>query len=140
MSKKSRLLVGLSLLLAAFIAGFAPQYIEKGRLQGQLDSANGRLEAMQSDLKMAELRDLSGLMLTEVLRRNYGSAAEYSSRYFEKVRQASQETANAARQEGLRELLANRDPITAVLAQADPASAAKIQQLYARTFEVTRNE
>src|ERR1051326_6116397 len=131
MASKSKVLFWFIVVLSAFLLGLIPQAFQKQKLFSELSSVNERLLSTGRDLKMVELRDLCGLMLLEVLRRNYGSASNYSTQYFEKVRQAASEAQDPARKNGLEDLLHSRDSITAALAQGDPASASEIQALFA---------
>jgi hypothetical protein len=140
MTTKSKLLLWIISVVIAFLLGLVPQYLQKERLRDELQTTNQRVLSGGLDSQMAEIRDLCGLMLLEVLRRNYGSANDYSSKYFEKVHQAMENPQNASRKKGLEEILGNRDAITAALAQADPATTSQVQALCARTYEVTRNQ
>ena len=138
MTTKAKIVLWLTLLIAAFLFGLVPQYLQKQQLRGELIAANERMGSVERNLKMAELRDLAGLMLLEVLRHNYGSAKDYSSSYFDKVRKAAENPQNESQKKGLEEILANQDSLTSALAQADPASLSQVQMLAARTYEITR--
>ena len=140
MTTKNKLVLWLILLLAAFLIGLVPQYLQKEQLRAQLETDTEHVKSMEVELKMAELRDVCGLMLLEVLRRNYGSAQDYSTTYFEKLREAAENPENSSRKKDLEELLGNRDSVTSALAQGDPASATQIQALFARTYQITRNQ
>jgi hypothetical protein len=48
--------------------GFAPQYLESRRLRNELNANTERLTADDLELRLAELRDLSGLMLLKAQR------------------------------------------------------------------------
>jgi hypothetical protein len=137
MTTKGKAGLWLVTALAAFLLGFAPQYLQKERLRSDLAAANQRALSAEQAVRMGELRDLCGLMLMEVLRQNYGIAKDYAARYFDSLGAAAGATDDAARKKGLEELLTRRDAVTALLAQGDPASAAEAQSLYARTSEVT---
>jgi hypothetical protein len=130
MTTKTKLIAGLLILLAAFLIGFVPQYMGKVRLRDEL--LTSRL-----DLRMAELRDLCGMMLLEVQGQNYGLAREFSTQYFEKVRQVAEDVPDPLGQP-LRELLTSRDSLNALLAQADPASSSHIQMLCRRTYQASK--
>jgi hypothetical protein len=140
MTTKSKLLLWVISVLAAFLLGMVPQYVQKEHLRRELQTANDNVTAIQADSQLAEARDLCGLMLLEVLRHNYGSAKDYSANYFEKAHQAMENPKNSSRRKGLEELLASRDSLTSSLAQGDPASASQIQALCARTYELTRSQ
>jgi hypothetical protein len=85
-------------------------------------------------VQLSDLQGIAGMMLLEVSRHNYGLASEHSSRYFMKLAalidaMPEEELLKAT----LEQLAAERDSLTAGLAQADTASAAKVQELLSRT-------
>ena len=137
MTNKTKVIAGLLILLATFLIGFVPQYLDKVRLRNELRTSDERVMLLQLDVRMAELRDLCGMMLLEVQGQNYGLAREFSTQYFEKVREVAEDAPDPLGQP-LRELLTNRDSINALLAQTDPASSSQIQMLCRRTYEATK--
>src|SRR5688572_1333587 len=138
MTTKTKLLLIFLLIVAVFLLGFVPQFLETRKARNDLTAGNARIAELENQLKLAELRDLSGLMLLETQRRNYGSASEHASRYFDKVRQiAASETPQGKSKVG--ELLNDRESVTTALAQVDnPASISTIQMVFERTYELTR--
>jgi hypothetical protein len=122
---------GLVVLVLVFLLGFVPQYLEKRQIQSELAISTERL-------KVSELRDLAGMMMLEALRQNYGVARDYSSQYFEKLRDTSEHVENATLKTSLQELLSSRDAITASLSKADPASASQLQAIFAKTQAATK--
>ena len=116
---------------------FVPQYRNKARLRSELRTSSEQVMSLELDLRMAELRDLCGTMLLEVLQHNYGLARDYSTQYFEKLRQGAEDVPDP-RGQLLRELLAKRDSVTTLLAQSDPASSSELQMLLSRTYEATK--
>ena len=139
MTTKNKILFTVSLTVIAFLVGFILQFLEAREAKNQLTEANQRLMQLENRVRLGELRDLSGLMLLETMRRNYGSATGYSTRYFDKVREIS----TAEGQQGqtkVIELLSSRDSVNAALAEVDnPASLTTIQMLFERTHELTRD-
>lgn len=139
MTTKNKILFTVALTVIAFLVGFILQFLEAREARKGLDEANQRVMQLEGRLRLSELRDLSGLMLLETMRRNYGSATGYSTRYFDKVR----EITTAEGQQGqtkVSELLNSRDSVNAALAQVDnPASLTTIQMLFERTHELTRD-
>ena len=139
MTTKNKILFTVALTVIAFLVGFVLQFLEAREARKGLDEANQRVMQLEGRLRLSELRDLSGLMLLETMRRNYGSATDYSTRYFDKVR----EITTAEGQQGqtkVSELLSSRDSINAALAQVDnPASLTTVQMLFERTHELTRD-
>jgi hypothetical protein len=137
MTTKSKLLFSFVLAAIMFLVGFVPEFLQKREIQKELTAAREQSTQLENQLKVAEVRDLSGQMLLETLRRNYGSASDYSARYFDKIREITQaETAQTG--SGLAELLNNREAVTTALAQGDASSLSTVQSLVERTYELTR--
>ena len=142
MTTKNKILFTIALTVIAFLAGFILQFLEAREARKGLDEANQRVMQLEGRLRLSELRDLSGLMLLEAMRRNYGSATDYSTRYFDKVREitTAQGQQGQQGQTKVSELLSSRDSVNAALAQVDnPASLVTIQMLFERTHELTRD-
>ena len=131
MTAKQKTVIGLVMLVLVFLLGFMPQYLEKRQLQRELAISIEKL-------KLSELRDLAGLMLLEGLRQNYGVARDYSSQYFDKLRETSEQAENSTLKTQLQELLDSRDTVTAALSKADPASASQLQAIFAKTQTATK--
>jgi septation ring formation regulator EzrA len=139
MTTKNKFLFTVALAVTAFLVGFILQFLEARKARNELAQVNQRLMQVESRLKLAELRDLSGLMLLETMRRNYGSATEYSTRYFDRIREITTSEGQLG-QSKVSELLTSRDSVNAALAEVDnPASLSTIQRLYERTNELTRD-
>ncbi len=136
--EKNKWLIGGILLVAVFLVGFLPPFLEARRVRDELGDSGERVASLELDLRMAELRDLSGMMLLEALRQNYGLARDHSSAYFERLQELVTDNPDLSTTADLRGLLGNRDSITAIIAQNDPATLTEIQELYLRTHEVTR--
>jgi len=131
MSATQKTVGGLLILVLAFLLGFVPQYLEKRQIQRELAISTEKV-------KMSELRDLAGMMLLEGLQQNYGVARDYSSQYFDKLRETSERVENSTLKASLQELLGSRDMVTAALSTADPASASQLQAIFAKTHAATK--
>jgi hypothetical protein len=133
MTAQQKTVTGLVILVLVFLLGFVPQYLEKRQIQSELAISSEKL-------KLSELRDLAAMMLLEVLRQNYGVARDYSSQYFEKLRETSEQVENSTVKTSLQELLNSRDTVTAALSKADPASASQLQAIFAKTQAATKTQ
>ena len=129
---KNKTIVAAIALIAVFLVGFVPQYVKVNRLENELRQS--RQEAAG-----AELRDLIGFAYVQASQKNYGLAAETSSRFFNRVREVANQTQDANRRKGLEDLLALRDSVTAALAKGDAAVMGDLQQLFLKARQVTRN-
>ena len=120
---RNKLLIGFALLLAVFLSGFVPQYLELGRVRAELESAR------QAGV-LAEVRDLAGYLALETSQKNYGTAASHATRFFDRAKQVHDTTADPRIKQTLAEVLASRDQVTAGLAKGDPAVLAPVQELF----------
>jgi hypothetical protein len=129
---KNKTIVAAIALISVFLGGFVPQYVKTNRLENELRQS--RQEAAG-----AELRDLIGFAYVQASQKNYGLAAETSSRFFNRVREVANQTQDANRRKGLEDLLALRDSVTAALAKGDAAVMGDLQQLFVKARQVTRS-
>ena len=129
---KKKIIVAAIVLVAAFLAGFVPQFIKASRLENELRQS-------RQDAAGAELRELIGFAYVQASQKNYGLAAETSSRFFTRAREAANQTQDANHRKALEELLAMRDGVTAALAKGDAAVMDDLRQLFVKTRQATRN-
>src|SRR5260370_42230569 len=115
----NKIIVTVVLLIAAFLVGFVPQYFKATRLENELRQS--RQEAAG-----AELRDLIGFAYVQASQKNYGLAAETSSRFFNRVREVPNQTQDANRRKALEELLALRYSVTPDLANGAEAGMGRL--------------
>jgi hypothetical protein len=120
------------LLIAVFLVGFVPQYVKVKRLENEVRQS-------RQEASGAELRDLIGFAYVQASQKNYGLAAETSSRFFNRVREVANQTQDANHRKGLQDLLALQDIVTAALAKGDAAVMGDLQQLFVKARQVTRN-
>jgi hypothetical protein len=123
---KNRIIVVIILLVAAFLAGFVPQYIKVKRLENDLSLA-------RQENALAELRDLAGLAFVQTSQKNYGLAAASSNRFFARTREIANQLPDANQRKALQDLLASQDKIAAELAKGDPAASGDLQVLFDKT-------
>src|SRR4051812_14839476 len=96
---KNKTIVAAIALIAVFLVGFVPQYVKANRLENELRQS-------RQESAGAELRDLIGLAYVQAGRKNYGLAAETSSRFFNRVREVASQQQDANRRKALEEMLA----------------------------------
>ena len=113
-----------------FLAGFVPQYAKVNRLDTELR------QVRQQNIS-AELRDLVGLAYVQANQKNYGSAAGSTTRFFNRVREVSNQTSDANAKKIYEDLLISRDKITAELAKGDAGVVSDLQDLFLKTRKVT---
>jgi hypothetical protein len=140
MNSKWKVIVSAAVVLAVFLAGFVPQFLDKRRLRAELEDTRTRLSTAQFQIRVDEIRSLAGRMLLEASRQNYGTASTHSTEYFNKVRELAGETENASLKTALSALLDARDSISSGLAQGKPTIIPELQSLLQRTYDVPRAE
>ena len=136
---KNRLILWMILLITGFLLGFIPQYVRARRLQ--TDSLNAKQQIASCHLKnqLSQLRDSVAMLYFEATRRNYGTAVEYSNRFFNEVQQvANQTNSDPNLKRAMEELLTLRNPITYDLSKGDAAVLPKLQDLLLKTEQNTR--
>lgn len=145
METRTKLIVWAVLFVAGFLLGFVPQYVKKGEVEAELrraqevlDNAKQTIEGLQFSAKLAETRDLAAMMYVETVRQNYGVATEFSTRYFNLLREATDLSRDPEQKAALEELLASRDSIISILARGDAAAVPEIRDLLLRTHTVTK--
>jgi hypothetical protein len=109
--------------------GLLPPLIRSMQLKQQLAEA-------QTQIDMAETRELAALSYLEATRNNYGNAATHTSHLFDrlgKIAQSGEEPARSVAVDALR----RRDTLMGMLAKADPGARAELQTLLDQMLSTT---
>ena len=138
MNQKTLLIVGGTLVVAAFLLGFVPQYLKGKDLENQLRAARQQLNLEREKSQMDELGLLCGYAYLETNLKNYGLASQYSSKFFDRVRAMMGQAPDSNRQTFLQAALAKRDSVTGGLAKGDPSTMSAVQDLFQRALENTQ--
>jgi hypothetical protein len=128
---KNRILVSAIALIAVFLIGFVPSFVRANRLESELR------QSRQAGAG-AELRDLIGLAYVQANQKNFGLAAETTSRFFSRTREVALQMQDANRRKALEDLLVSRDKITSELAKGDLAVVGELQDLFLKTRQATQ--
>ena len=129
---RNKIIMTAIALVAVFLLGFVPQYIKANRLETEL-------RQFRQEIAGDQLRDLIGLAYVQANQKNYGLAAETSSRFFGRVREMANQTQAASSRKALEDLLALRDKVTAELAKGDATVMGDLQELFVKTRQATRS-
>jgi len=127
---KNRVIIAAVILAGVFLVGFIPQYVKANRLDTELR------QARQANVG-AELRDLIGLAYVQANQKNYGLAAATTARFFNRVRDVANQTADPSSRKDLENLFVARDKITAALAKGDAGVTGDLQELFMKTRRAT---
>jgi hypothetical protein len=125
-----KLAVVAGLVILAFLLGYVPSMISSRATEQQ------KVE-MGHKLKAAELGSQLAMASYEAGRNNYANSAQFSSKFFDGLREVISETKDQALKQKLQVMIERRDEITANLAQADPAVKEKLAEMYAEYFQAT---
>jgi hypothetical protein len=129
---KNKIIVAAIAMVAVFLVGFVPQYVKANRLENELRQS-------RQENAGAQLRDLIGLAYVQANQKNFGLAAETTSRFFSRVREIANQTPDASSRKALEDLLTLRDRVTAELAKGDAAAMGDLQELFVKTQQATRS-
>ena len=136
MNSKWKLIAGGLAILAAFLLGFVPEFLQKRRVQNDLETTQTRLVAAQQQKAIDEIRMMAGRILLEASRKNYGLARDDSTALFNKVRELAEKTDNTSLKSSLLVLANWRDSITSGLAQGDALVIPELQLLLEHTYDL----
>lgn len=127
MNGRSIALTLVAALTGGFLVGYVPGCTRAGALQSRLDRA-------EQAASFSTARDLASMLYVEIANRNYGNAADLSSRFFDQVRMLSEQTGDQETRGRLQQILAEREAVSSGLAKNDPGIEpqvrAMIQQLH----------
>ena len=129
---KNRIVVAAVVAIAVFLLGFVPQFVKAKRLEDELQKS-------QQAQAGCQLRELISLAYFQATQKNFGLAAETSSQFFGRAREATNQAQDADSRKTLEGLLASRDKVTAALAKGDAAAVGDLGELFVKTRQATRN-
>jgi len=117
--KKILTLLVLAAIGGAYVAGYWPEHEHRAAIQTQIEASAARLASAEAQLRLCQLEGRLLALIETVEDKNYGSAQTLASAFFDAVR-AESARQPAAGTAALTVVLAERDRVTAGLAQADP--------------------
>jgi hypothetical protein len=138
MSGRTKLIAAVAVLSVVFLLGFVPQYGKTRALRNEAGAGRAHIASLQWKLKLAELRDLIGLIYLETNQKNYGVARDHSTQFFTKARQFSAETPEPSLTAMFEEISQNRDRVIAGLSEGQPAIVTTIEDMLRRLYQSTR--
>jgi RecA/RadA recombinase len=129
---KNKIIVAAIAVVVVFLVGFLPEYVKANRLENEIRQS-------RQENAGAQLRDLIGLAYVQANQKNFGLAAETSSRFFSRAREMANQVQDATGRKALEDLLKLRDRVTAELAKGDAAVMGDLQELFVKTRQATEN-
>lgn len=104
----------------AYWAGYLPERRVRIAVEAEVGALQTRLATAEARVRLGELLGQALTVKEVAMRQNYGQALELSTPFFDAVRAETARAADAGLRDGLNEVLAMRDEVTAALAKADP--------------------
>jgi hypothetical protein len=126
----NRNLIWLIVVVVAFLVAFIPMYI-------QVQSARSEAALCREQVALLTLRDQIARVYFETTRRNYGTARELSTVFFDSARRKTDETADPQLRQTLQNIMQQRDEVTSGLAQGNPDVLSRIQEIYLSILNAT---
>lgn len=120
--KRAVVIIGLLLIVAAYVFGFWPQYQDARQARAELQSVTRQLNQAQANLGLCALQQRLLALLQQASAKNYGEAATLSTQFFNQVNKEAQSQTDPTVKGKLSSILKQRDVVTSDLAKADPAS------------------
>ena len=127
---KNKIIGAAIAVVAVFLVGFLPEYVKANRLENELRQS-------RQENAGAQLRDLIGLAYVQASQKNFGLAAETSSRFFGRTREMANQVQDSTGRKALEDLLTLRDKVTSELAKGDAAVIGDLQELFVKTRQAT---
>jgi len=136
---RRKLLLWSVLLIAGFLIGLILQYVRLQQVQEELSASKKQLGSCQFGEQLSQLRDTATTMFLEVIQKNYGKAGEHSKQFFDQAQRIVSSTEDPALRTLLRDILGNRDQITADLAKGDPAALSETQLVLSKLEQAAKH-
>ena len=102
MTTRNKWILRETFLIAVFLAGFVPPYLEAKKTKHELQEAEQEIAADQTKIGLAQLRDLIAFVYVDTNQKNYGAAGQYSTQLCNQLRQLANETSVTSFKKNLR--------------------------------------
>lgn len=136
MTTGNKVIIAGIVLVAVFLLGFAPQYMARRELRGDLATASDRIDTYEWNARYHRLFELAALMQLEASALNYGLANQHAAAYFAQAEELAAGARTAEAREELDRILTRRDEIMGPLARGDAAVLPELQQLVRETRNI----
>lgn len=127
---KVKLIIGLGLVLVAFLVGWYPEYSKRVEAEKALASTQDRLKETEQSLALFSFRNRAALLMRQADSNDYATAGQEATRFFTDLRAHANKLPPGPAQQGFESILSRRDSIIAGLAKADPAVKAELNDLF----------
>ena len=125
--------IGAAILVVVFLVGYIPGYLDAS-------SAKQQNVQLENRLNLTGLLNKLGMASFEVNRNNYANAGQYSTEFFNGLRETTNGTADAGLKQKLQSMLGRRDEITGKLAEGNPSVKETLAQMYSDLFGLIKDQ
>ena len=137
--KKLALILGMILLVAAYIGGYWPQRQKLQRAEKNNAQASQQLASAQEVVHVTRLENDLVSLVDQTQSQNYGEAQKLSSRFFGDLRAELDRAPNAPYRQSLETIFARRDAVTSGLTRADAATIGPLRQSLNEIRQLSEN-
>jgi hypothetical protein len=124
---RNKFLLALVMLIVGFLVGFFLEYPSVHQARQQAAATGTELQSCQSSMQLSDIRGKVAMTYLEATKKNYGTAGQYASQFFDQVQKAANTTQDDSVRNTLHGILSSRDKITADLAQGNAAVVDELQ-------------
>lgn len=137
--KKLALILGLVLLIAAYVGGYWPQRQKLQEAEKNNAQASQQLAAAQTVVHVTRLENDLVSLVDQTQNQNYGEAQKLSSRFFDDLRAELDRSPNASYRQTLETIFARRDTVISGLTRADAATIGPLRQSLNEIRQLSEN-
>jgi type II secretory pathway pseudopilin PulG len=137
--KKLLLILGMVLLVAAYVGGYWPQRQKLQEAQKNNAQAAQQLTSAQAVVHITRLENDLVALVDQTQSQNYGEAQKLSSHFFDDLRAELDRSPNAPYRPSLETVFARRDAVTSGLTRADAATIGPLRQSLNEVRQLSEN-
>jgi type II secretory pathway pseudopilin PulG len=137
--KKLSLILGLVLLIAAYVGGYWPQRQKLQEAEKSNAQASQQLASAQTVVYVTRLENDLVSLVDQTQNQNYGEAQKLSSRFFDDLRAELDRSPSAPYRQTLETIFARRDAVTSGLTRADAATIGPLRQSLNEIRQLSEN-
>jgi hypothetical protein len=131
LSRKSGFVLMAVLVLAAYLAGAVPNYLQVLDLRSHARTSSGRMMLLTAQSEL-------GMAVAEAQNANFGNAREHATAFFDLLGEWSATVGSSAPRSNLASLLNRRDEIAADLQGLKAEAAEKLRGMYRQVYEAAK--
>jgi hypothetical protein len=140
MTAKTGLVIGGILVVAAFLGGFIPEYLDNRQLHDQLEAIRQQTASTQERSAADSAALQIGYVYLQTNLKNYGVASQYATKFFDRVRGIGGQTTDPNWRSAIPTILSKRDEVIGGLAKGEASTVGAVQDIFQQTLQATQSE